>query len=519
MSGPDAVGGPVLVVDDDTAMRETLQEVLAVGGYPSIGAGSASEAKAQQAAAHPALAIIDHRLPDATGVDLADALRATDPDLGVIILTGYATMESAIAAVSRADGYLTKPVAPDQLLRDVESVLDRRRLRRENRELVTRLRDLNASLEQRVAERTSELTQVVRRLQEVTSDLVRREEQFRSLVELAPDAIIITGGDGSIVLVNAQTEKLFGYDRADLLGRPVSDLLLADRDDTSWGRTSSGAQFPVDVSRSPLQTEDGDPLIAAIVRDASDRHNAEHALRLEAESERETADQLRQLDRMKDDFLATVSHELRTPLTAIAGFSALLRSRPGGVKDMTPADLAARILVHAEEMTRMVEQLLDFTRLEAGRVHLDLHPVNVAAAVTTATESISILADQHEIIVAVPGDLAVLGDPDAINRVLTNFVDNAAKFSPPGSPIRVEAEAQDDEVVIRVVDQGPGIAAHDQAHLFDRYYQAAPNATGRRGAGLGLAIAQKYATVQHGRVWVESTVGEGSVFAVALARA
>jgi signal transduction histidine kinase len=117
------------------------------------------------------------------------------------------------------------------------------------------------------------------------------------------------------------------------------------------------------------------------------------------------------------------------------------------------------------------------------------------------------------------GELVVRADPDGISRVLNNFLDNAAKFSPPGSPIRVEARAENGDVVIRVIDHGPGIPDDEQDQLFEFFYQASPKATGRSGSGLGLAIARRYAELQHGRVWVESKVGEGSTFVVAVPQA
>jgi signal transduction histidine kinase len=165
-SRPDASAGPSLVyiVDDDTGMRETVVEILRLSGIGAAGFGSGAAVQAAigstQAAleaARPDLVVVDQRLPDTTGIVLATSLKSADPDLSVILLTGYASADSAIAAVGLVDDYLTKPVPPDDLVRRVKAGVDRTRLRRENRYLVTRLQEMNSSLEATVAERTREL--------------------------------------------------------------------------------------------------------------------------------------------------------------------------------------------------------------------------------------------------------------------------------------------------------------------------------------------------------------------------
>ncbi len=156
-AGPAAGPPLVYVVDDDPGMRLTVIDILALAGIAAEGFASGRDAEACCGAGRPDLAVVDQRLPDTTGIALSARLKSADPDLGVILLTGYASADNAIAAVGVADDYLTKPVPPDELVRSVKAGLDRTRLRRENRQLVTRLQQLNASLEATVAERTREL--------------------------------------------------------------------------------------------------------------------------------------------------------------------------------------------------------------------------------------------------------------------------------------------------------------------------------------------------------------------------
>jgi len=147
----------VYVVDDDPDMRQTVVDILAIAGIPAEGFGSGAAALAPHGPDRPDLAVVDQRLPDITGIALATSLKAADPDLAVILLTGYVSADNAIAAVGVVDDYLTKPVPPEDLIRSVRAAIDRTRLRRENRRLVDRLQELNSSLEATVAQRTREL--------------------------------------------------------------------------------------------------------------------------------------------------------------------------------------------------------------------------------------------------------------------------------------------------------------------------------------------------------------------------
>jgi signal transduction histidine kinase len=149
--------GGVYIVDDDPGMRQTIVDILGLAGISAEGFGSGASALAPHGPDHPDLAVVDQRLPDTTGIDLAASLKAADPDLAVILLTGYVSADSAIAAVGVVDDFLTKPVPPEDLIRSVRAAIDRTRLRRENRRLVTRLQELNSSLEATVAQRTREL--------------------------------------------------------------------------------------------------------------------------------------------------------------------------------------------------------------------------------------------------------------------------------------------------------------------------------------------------------------------------
>jgi signal transduction histidine kinase len=263
------------------------------------------------------------------------------------------------------------------------------------------------------------------------------------------------------------------------------------------------------LSVEPLR-DDAGALIGArgICLDITARKQAEDAMRVALEREQRANDELRALDSLKDDFLATVSHELRTPLTAIIGFSVLLMKKAPEL-----AAIVEPINRTGHDMARMVETLLDYSRLQAGVIPLCPELVNLAAHVGSCFGQLpdadnTLLNDIDE-------DFTVVADPDALDRILGNLVGNAVRYSGSGSTVRVSAQHEDDNTVISVTDNGPGIPAEFQEHLFDRFYRV-PGQNRSRGTGIGLAIVREYVTRQHGRVWCESREGGGTTFTVSL---
>jgi PAS domain S-box-containing protein len=358
------------------------------------------------------------------------------------------------------------------------------------------------------------------------TDRRRAADQFRALLDTAPDAMVIVGNDGRIRLVNRQLEAMFGYEREELVGQPV-ELLVPERlrevhgehraaygasprvrqmghGRDLAGRRSDGSEFAVEISLSPLDTPDG-TLVSAAIRDATDR----------VETER----RLRELDVLKDELLSVVSHELRTPLTAISGFARLLLARGDAIDSSDRTDMLGRIARNASDMDRLVGQLLDLSRLDAGHVavqpmRVDLRDAALACVRSLATD----VAARIE--VGIDDATRVWADPHALDRVLTNLLTNAVKFSPADTLVCVSCVVDDDdEVTVSVRDEGVGIPPEELDNVFDRFYQLGTNERGpRHGTGIGLSIVKRYVELLGGRVWVESDPGRGSTFSVTLRR-
>ena len=224
------------------------------------------------------------------------------------------------------------------------------------------------------------------------------------------------------------------------------------------------------------------------------------------EVERAAAERLRQLDEMKSGFLATVSHELRTPLSAIVGFSSHLARHGEKLTEATRSEQLGVISRQAARLRRLVEELLDFSALEAGTLQVQLKSVDLAAAAHTAVDAAAVEAS-----VEISDGLLVMADPGKLDQILVNLLDNAKKYGRP--PVVVRAAERDDEIVVSVVDAGEGIPSGREDEAFDRFTQLENHLvrTGS-GVGLGLALVRGYVEAHGGRIWHERPEEGGAAF-------
>jgi two-component system phosphate regulon sensor histidine kinase PhoR len=230
--------------------------------------------------------------------------------------------------------------------------------------------------------------------------------------------------------------------------------------------------------------------------------------------------QTRRLQTARRDLVANVSHELRTPLASLKALTETLRD---GALDDPPA--ATRFLDQlngqVDDLTQIVDELVELTRIESGQVPLRLAPVMVADVVNAVLQRLAPQAERAGLVIAsrIPADLpAILADRDRIGQVTTNLLHNAIKFTPRGGRVEVEAAVQASEVVVSVHDTGIGISAESLPRVFERFYKVDRSRT-EGGTGLGLAIAKHIVQAHGGRIWVESREGEGSTFSFAVPRA
>lgn len=249
-------------------------------------------------------------------------------------------------------------------------------------------------------------------------------------------------------------------------------------------------------------------------RKAMERQLEDGRLRLE-EANRE----LRESDQMKDAFLSTVSHELRTPLTSVKGFAEILQAY-GDIDEESRKEFVGIIVNESNRLIRLINDLLDLSKIEAGKMDWDDELVSVRGVIDSSvasTRSLALEKGQKVLIQTTPELSDVMADPDKLVQVMTNLLSNAFKFSPTGATIDVEAREADGEVIISVEDHGIGIAPGDLGSVFERFSQVGDTLTDKpKGTGLGLSICKEIAEHYGGRIWVDSEYEAGSTFSFAL---
>jgi PAS domain S-box-containing protein len=494
----------ILHIEDDEAVRYVLSRVLQREGFQVQQAGTGEEGLklARQA---PDLILLDIRLPDANGFDLCKVLKA-DPDTSSIpvlhLTSSYAGDEYLVAGLEGgADGYLTHPVEPIVLVATIRALLRARRAEAE----------------------------------------VRKSAQlWQTTFDAITDGVCLLDAEDRFLRCNRPMADLLGRDPQELAGTsglpPLPGMI---RPEEGWPverarksrrresiELSAGDRW-FEISSDPIFDEQGAFTGSVrIISDITGRKRTEEALVNEAaqrqellrseEAARATAEQA---NRLKDEFLATLSHELRTPLNAIVGWLQLLRS--GTLDPIATQRAIETIERNTKAQIQLIEDVLEVSRIITGKLRLVLRPVDLAAVVRSAVETVQPGAEAKGVQLRWQGgaDVApVSGDPDRLQQVVWNLLTNAIKFTPRGGWVRVSLEPEASSIRFVVADSGQGIDPAFLPYVFDRFRQADASTTRTHGGlGLGLAIVRHIVELHGGTVLAESRgEGQGATFIVTL---
>jgi PAS domain S-box-containing protein len=528
----------ILLVDDRAENLLALEAILEPLGHTLVRASSGEDALRALLAHDIAVILLDVQMPGMNGFEVARIVKSRERTrhIPIIFLTAISKEDEYVFtgySVGAID-YLFKPFQPEIL-----------------RSKVAALVDLHLK-QMRIAEQEQQLHVAEKQDMEIRHmrELLQSEARFRDIVATAMDAIVGVDAAGNITLFNTAAERVFACRASEAIGSPLANFFPpASRKDVfkrltgaasvSGGKSNMahmpismaalrahGESFPIEASVSVMETAKG-LTYTIIIRDVSDRVAHEERLRKQAESLAETTAELkaaneelstRQLDleramTARSRFYASMSHELRTPINAVLGYSTLLLERIYGPLNDKQAEGIERTQRAARHLLELVNDVLDLSKIEAGKIDLRLQPVSFPTLIEDLFVTVRPLADEHGCTLNLTSDrdVRITTDPRRVRQILLNLLSNAIKF---GSHKPIEVVSAGDSgggIAIEVTDHGEGIPPQDQERIFHEFVQLGKTQL-QDGTGLGLPISRRLAELLHGTLTVKSTQGEGSTF-------
>lgn len=475
----------ILLVEDDAGQARLAQRALRRAGHPASWVDTAGACLERVEAALPMLVLLDRGLPDGDGLDVLATLHQRWPELCVIMLTGADDVTVAVRAMQAgAWDYVLK--RPD----------------------LSHLDDLPL-----VIKRNSERIMLRQERRLLDAAVRRSEERHRELFDNASDLIVVCDGNGVIQRANKAFEELTGVETTAAEGRPLGDFLA----DTS--------PLHAEALRARTLATDGHPVAAEVHLIGRGGEPVPVELRARPILEggevqgfqgigRDVSEK-RRMEQMRADFLAMITHDMKNPVSVIVGYTEIL------LNDICPTnecrDMLVGIDASARGLLHLIMNFLDLSRIEAGALRLNRKPTCVNDVLHGVIEYETPLArakriELREELQELP---EVHGDRVQLDRVFTNLVGNAIKYTPAGGNVAIRSRTENGSVLVQVSDDGPGIAPDQIPNLFRRYQRLSQTAQ-IEGTGLGLFIVKSIVDGHGGRISVESVPGAGATFTVSL---
>jgi PAS domain S-box-containing protein len=527
----------ILVIDDNASRLKTLSARLRDMGHRVTTATRGKEAVALFDKQPFNIVLADIKLPDVSGREILEATREANPEVAVIMMTDRANLKAAVNAVEEgAYAYIIKPEAMHELKTLISNALREQELLIRNRKLVEGLQQSNKL----ISEANEKLKKEINERKQAEALVRQNEEKYRLLFELSPIGICTLDLKGMVTSCNPAVWKNSGYSEADFIGQHFSKIATIRARDipkflrvfTSIVRGRVPPPFEVSYDRQDggtgwtelhiaLLEAGGKKLgIQVLQRDVTERKLMEQEIKKKNEQLKLQNEELGKASRAKSDFLARMSHELRTPLNVIMGFAELMLDGVPGEINEEQRQCLDDILTSSRHLLGLINEVLDLSKVEAGKLELRLKGIALADVVDSVTSAMMAVISQRRQSLDVDLDKGLpqlQADEARLRQVFFNLLSNASKFTPDGGKIRVGALQEDGFCQVTVSDNGIGIKKEDLKQIFEPFYQADNLATReRRGTGLGLTLVKEIVEMHGGQIRVESNYGKGSNFVFTL---
>lgn len=483
----------ILIIDDEEIMREGCTRILSRDGWKVITAENGHQGL-DIVRRHPSeidLIILDLMMPGISGMQTLERIREIDPNLLVIVITGHATVESAVEAMKKgAYDFTSKPFTPDQLRLGVRRALERRLLQKETEFLR--------------AERERSLR-----------DIAAEKSKLKTIINCMGDGILVCDSESCIALTNPAASRMLAMPELQLLGRISSECNLPHE-------LLSAIEKSLSVMDSGYVSISQELCIG----DSSNLYLRAHTAPVRSDSGEimgsvtvlQDISYLKELDKMKSDFIAMVAHELRAPIAAVEQQLNVILNKMAGDITETQGQLLGRAKERTKGVLDLIRDLLDLSKIEAGKMVHYKEPVSLHEVINQVIELLNIEAAAKKIsldFVSLSATPIINADRGSMEGIFTNLISNAIKYTLEGGSIIVKLEDENSFVKISVTDTGIGIQQEDLSRIFDKFYRVKSSETRQIiGTGLGLSIVKSIVDAHLGSITVGSEEGRGTTFTV-----
>jgi len=485
----------ILVIDDEQIMRDGCSRILSRDGWSVLCADNGSQGL-EEIKSHSEkmdVILLDLMMPGMSGMEVLDHIRSLDPNLLVIVITGYATVESAVEAMKKgAYDFIPKPFTPDQLRIVVRRALERRTLQKE--------------------------TEFLRREREKSlRDIATEKSKIKTIINCMGDGVLVCDRDSCIVLSNPAASRMLKTSETCLLGNYLNQCSLPPAlskiiEESLQAKDMSYASVSQELSAG----ESGEIFLRAhtarVRNDIGETMGSVTVL--------QDISHLKELDKMKSEFIAMVTHELRAPIAAVEQQLTVILNKMAGDVTEKQEQLLSRAKQRTKGLLDLIKDLLDLSKIEAGKMVQYKEPLLLQEVIQRVVDLMRAEAENKKIDLqlSTPPTLSLINaDRNSMEGIFTNLISNAIKYTPEGGKVWVALGEEGGFVKATISDTGIGIKKEDLRRIFDKFYRVKTTETRQIvGTGLGLSIVKSIVDAHLGSISVESEEGGGTTFTVSL---